>query len=84
MRGQVAKVNESAHSGWHSCCLYLDRGKRLAVLDLAGTVLLQTDGLDSNEAARVLYQIVSFASRLKTLALIRGDRKVSPSALRKQ
>lgn len=59
VRGQVAKVNESAHCDWRSYSLYLDRGKRLAVLDFAGTVLLQTDSLNSNEAARVLYHIVS-------------------------
>lgn len=49
------------------CYLHLDRGKRLAVPDLAGTILLQTDSLDSNEAARVLNHIVSFGSRQKAL-----------------
>lgn len=34
--------------------LHLNGSKRLAILGLAGAILLQTDSLDSNEAARVL------------------------------
>ncbi|KAH7483397.1 hypothetical protein FOMA001_g6658 [Fusarium oxysporum f. sp. matthiolae] len=42
--------------------MHLDTGKGLAVLDLPGTVLLETDSLDGNEARCVLMSLVHVQS----------------------
>lgn len=42
--------------------MHLDTGRGLAVLDLPGTVLLETDSLDGNEARCVLRSLVHVQS----------------------